>query len=58
MDYDQGATYRAEYWLQCVGDSGDHTGIPQSLHHVGPMNAHTGEERTPYVSLPGPIEPT
>ena len=57
-DYNQGTVYRAEYWLQCIGNNGDNVGISQSLHQVGPTNAHTGTERTPYASLSGPTEPT
>lgn len=35
MDYDQGAAYRAEYWLQCVENDSSKVGILQSLHQVG-----------------------
>lgn len=42
--------------LQYIGNSGGNFGISQSLHQVGPMNAHTGTERTPCASLSGPIE--
>ena len=44
-DYDQRAVCRAEYQLQCVGN-GDNVKISQSLHQMGPVNFHTGKERT------------
>ena len=56
-DYTQGTVYGAEYQLQCVGNDGDNTGISKSLHQVGPMNLHTGTERTQYAGLSGPTEP-
>ena len=40
VDYNQGTVYRAEYWLHCVGNKGDNTGILQSLCQVGLVNAH------------------
>ena len=49
--------YGAEYWLQCTGNNGGSVEILQSLHQVGPMNAHTGTERPPYASLSGPTGP-
>ena len=55
-DYKQGTVYKAEYWLQCIGNNGGNTGILLSLHQQGPMNAHIGTERTPYASLSGPIQ--
>jgi len=51
----QGTVYRVEYQLQCLGNDGGNVGILQSLHQVGPMNAHVGTERTLCASLSGPI---
>jgi len=43
-DYNQRTVYRAEYWLQYVGNDGGNLGILQSLCQVGPMNVHKGKE--------------
>lgn len=58
MDYDDGTVYGAEYQLQYIGNYSGNIGISQSLHQVGPPNAHRGLERTLYASLSKPIEPT
>ena len=57
MAYDQGTVYRAEYRLQCIGNDDDNVGVLQSLHKVGPVDAHVGSERAVRASLSGPIEP-
>lgn len=49
--------YRAEYWLQCVGNDDGSVGVLQYLCHVGFSNVRTRAERTQYASLSGPIEP-
>ena len=36
--------------------NGGNVGILQSLHQMGPKDAHMRRERTPYASLLGPIE--
>jgi len=46
-DYDQKTVHGAEYCLQCTGNDG----ISQRLHELGPMNAHTGIERTLWKSV-------
>ena len=56
LDHDQRIVYRAEYWLQCVGNNSSNITILQCLCHVDPTNAHTGTERIPYASLLAPPE--
>lgn len=51
LDYDQRTAYRAKHQFQCIGNDGSHVRIPQSLLQVGPTNAHTGAERTPYAHV-------
>ena len=55
VDDKLGTVYRAEYWLQCIGNGGS-VGISQILSQVDPTNAHTGTEWTLHASLSGPIE--
>ena len=57
VNYNQGAVYGAECYLQGTGNDDGNVGILQSLHEVGPTNAHTETERTPYASLSGLTEP-
>ena len=56
VDYNWGTVDGAKYWLQCMENDGGNTEVLlQSLHQVGPMNAHTGRETTLHASLSGPI---
>ena len=57
MNYNQGAVYGAERYLQGTGNDDGNVVILQSLHQVGSTNTHTGAERTPYANLSGPVEP-
>ena len=47
--------YGAEFQLQCIGNDGGNTEIPQSLCQMSLMNAQKGTERTLYASLSEPI---
>ena len=47
VDYGQGTVYRAEYWLQCVGNNDGNVGISANIRREG----------TQYASLSGPVEP-
>ena len=58
MDYNQGTACGAEYQFQCTRNDGGNIGISQSLHQVGPINAHTGTETTLCICLSEPTEPT
>ena len=57
-DYDQATLHGAEYQLKCIGNDGADVGISKNLRQVGPTDSHTWAERTPYISLSGPTEPT
>lgn len=56
VDFSQGPVCRAKYQLHCLGNDRCSVGILQSLQQMGPMNSHTGTERTLCTSLSGPIE--
>ena len=56
VDYDQGTVYRAEYWLNRIGNAGGNFGIPLDLCRMGLMNTHTFTEITPSANLSEPIE--
>mgnify|MGYP001855459783 CR=1 FL=1 len=46
VDYYQRMVHRAEYRLQCAGNSGGNVQTLQHLHQMGLTKAHTGTERT------------
>ena len=48
--YNQRTVSGAVYQLQCVGNHDGNVEILQSLCQVGPINAHTGTERTLHAS--------
>ena len=55
MDYDQGILYRAEYWLQYIGNTGGYAGILQFA--AGGSHKRLGKtEITLYTSFSGTIE--
>ena len=54
--YDQGTVYRAEYWLQSVGNYVGNVGISHSVCQVGSTDARIGTGRKLYGTLLGPTE--
>jgi len=57
LDYSLWTAYRAECWLQYIGNDGSNIGISQCLLEVGPRNAYTVTKRTLCGRLSEPIVP-